>query len=196
MGKGEQRAEVSLFMNVTPTRLPGVLLIEPRVFQDDRGAFFESWHKPRYEELGIRAGAQDNISVSRKGVLRGLHYQLPHPQAKLVQVLHGVAFDVAVDIRPDSPTYRQWVGVELSAENRRQIYIPEGFAHGFCALTDHVILSYKCSEIYHASCDKGVAWNDPDLAIDWPISEPLLSPKDQQARKLADIPREELPSVG
>lgn len=182
-------------MNVIPTRLPGVLLLEPRVFHDDRGTFFESWHRPRYEELGIFVNAQDNVSYSRKGVLRGLHYQYPHSQAKLIQVLQGSVFDVAVDIRPDSPTFRQWVGVELNADDHRQVYIPSGFAHGFCTLTDNAILAYKCSDIYHARYDRSIAWSDPDLAIDWPIANALLSPKDQQAPRLAEISAEHLPRM-
>jgi len=160
--------------------IPGLVIIEPRAFADDRGFFLESYKRSDFVKNGIDAEfLQDNHSLSSKGVLRGLHYQKPpYTQAKLVRVIKGSAWDVAVDIRKNSPTYKKWIGVELSEENRRMFYIPEGFAHGFLALTDEVHLLYKCSNEYSPAHDAGIIWNDPELAIEWPVEKPLLSDKD------------------
>ena len=183
-------------MNILETALEEVKIVEPRIFQDDRGMFYESYQRRRYrEEAGIdRNFVQDNVSFSTRGTLRGLHYQLPHMQAKLVQVLKGEVFDVAVDIRRGSPTFGQWVGVLLSDSNCRQLFIPEGFAHGFCTLTERVICIYKCSEFYMPNSEKGILWSDPDLNINWPIKNPILSRKDQMYSRLKDIPLGDLPS--
>lgn len=176
-------------MKVTETALPGVLLIEPKVFGDDRGFFFEAYHAKRYAEAGIPAAfVQDNLSRSVKGTLRGLHYQEPNAQGKLVQVLAGAVFDVAVDIRKGSPHFGKWVGYELSAENKRQLWIPAGFAHGFCVISDSADFSYKCTDFYSPAAERGIAWNDPDLGIAWPVERPLLSAKDAAAPKLAQAP--------
>lgn len=182
-------------MRVEPSALPGVLLIEPKVYGDDRGFFMETWHRERYVEAGIdRPFVQDNLSRSARGVLRGLHLQNPHPQGKLVSVLEGAVFDVAVDVRVGSPHFGEWVGYELSADNHRQLWVPPGFAHGFCVTSDHAMLAYKCTDIYHREGEMSVAWDDPALAIDWPVREPVLSPKDAAAPTLADIERERLPA--
>ena len=184
-------------MKVIKTALPGVLIIEPKVFGDARGFFLETFHEQRYQENGIPSDGerfvQDNHSRSRKGVLRGLHFQIDRPQGKLVSVGAGVIFDVAADVNPDSPTFGQWVGVELSGENHKQLWIPPGYAHGFCVLSDIADLHYKCTQLYHPQSDGGIAWDDADLAIDWPIDEPVLSEKDKLLPKLAEAKREQLP---
>lgn len=184
-------------MNVIETALPGVLIIEPEVFGDARGFFLETFHKQRYEEVGIPGEGlefvQDNHSRSRKGVLRGLHFQLENSQGKLVSAGTGAVFDVAADVNPDSPTFGQWVGVELSEQNHRQLWIPPGYAHGFCVLSDGADFQYKCTALYHPESDGGVAWNDPDLDIKWPIESPLLSEKDRALPKLSEAKREQLP---
>jgi len=167
-------------MKVTPTALPGVLVIEPTVHRDARGFFVETYHAPRYRANGIDATfIQANQSRSMRGTLRGLHWQEGlHPQAKLIRVVAGEVFDVAVDVRPDSPAFGRWVGVTISDENFRQLYIPVGFAHGFCVLSDVAELAYQCSDIYDPASERGLMWNDPDLAIDWPITDPVLSARD------------------
>jgi dTDP-4-dehydrorhamnose 3,5-epimerase len=181
-------------MRVEPTRLNAVLRIEPQVFGDARGFFFETWHRERYAHSGLpKDFVQDNVSRSAHGILRGLHLQEPFGQGKLVQVLEGEVFDVAVDVRHGSPSFGHWVGERLSGENHRQLYIPPGFAHGFCVISESALLSYKCTELYHPETELSVAWNDPALAIDWPIRDPLLSKKDAAALKLAEIPKERLP---
>lgn len=180
-------------MKVRETALPGVLLIEPRVFRDERGYFLESWVEERYRVLGDPRFVQDNLSSSRQGVLRGLHYQEPHAQAKLVSVLHGEVFDVAVDIRVGSPGFGRWEGHVLSAENALQLYIPEGFAHGFAVLSESAVLAYKCTDYYHPGAEGTVRWDDPALAIEWPVRDPLLSPKDRAAAALREIPPGRLP---
>ena len=180
-------------MNIIPTELPGVVIIEPRVFTDRRGFFFESYNAPRYAAAGITATfVQDNHSSSAKGTIRGLHYQLHHPQAKLLRVIRGAVFDVAVDIRRGSPTFGKWVGVELSADNKRQLFIPAGFGHGFCALSDVTELEYKCSDVYVADDQHGVLWNDPTSGIQWPVREPILSDADRAYRPLT-LDRDDLP---
>ena len=182
-------------MNVIPTDLADVLIIEPDVFEDARGFFMETFRRSRYAEAGIPAEfVQDNVSFSVKGTLRGLHYQHPHPQAKLVQVLRGAIFDVAVDIRRGSPTFGRWTGVRLSHDNKRQLFIPEGFAHGFCVLSDTALFMYKCGDYYAPEAEGGVRWNDPDLDIGWPGEAPILSNKDLCYPMLRDIPANELPS--
>ena len=181
-------------MKFTATDLPSVVLIEPAVFSDDRGWFTESFNRQRFiaglASLGLpapREFVQDNESASRRGVLRGLHYQLPpHPQGKLVRVTQGAAFDVAVDIRRSSPHFGRWVGVELSADNRHQLWIPEGFAHGFVALQDDTRFQYKTTDFYAKDCERAIVWNDADIGIRWPIDvTPLLAAKDAAAPGLS-----------
>lgn len=176
------------------TALPGVLLFEGRAFKDDRGLFRELWNQEVYQALNLTVEfKQDNFSVSRKDVLRGLHYQNPNAQGKLVTVLEGLVYDVAVDIRVGSPTFGQSVGYELSAENCRQLYIPTGFAHGFIVRSDTAIVAYKCTELYYPAGDGGILWSDPDLGIDWGVSEPVLSPKDATFKRLGEMAAENLP---
>ncbi len=183
-----------MVMTCRRTALDGVLVIEPQVFGDSRGFFFESWHLERYRHLGVpETFVQDNVSRSVRGTLRGLHVQEPYGQGKLIQVLEGEVFDVAVDVRVGSPTFGRWVGERLSGENHLQIYIPPGFAHGFCVLSDSALFAYKCTELYHPETELSIAWNDPAIAIDWPISEPTLSRRDAEAAQLSGVPRERLP---
>ncbi len=182
-------------MKITETHLPGVLLIEPEVYGDARGFFMESWNLKRYFEAGIKANfVQDNLSLSRQGILRGLHYQWPKPQGKLIQVLRGAVFDVAVDLRRGSPTFGHWVAYELSAANHRQLYIPEGFAHGFCVLSEEALFAYKCTDFYSPETEYSLRWDDPDLGITWPVTEPRLSDKDRNGYFLKDLPKEALPA--
>jgi len=179
---------------VTSTDIPEVLLIKPRIFSDNRGHFFESYHVGRYLENGIPARfVQDNISRSKHNVVRGLHYQIGRPQGKLVMVVEGRIFDVAVDIRRGSPTFGRWVGVELSSENCLQIYIPEGFAHGFCTLSETAAVFYKCTEYYAPAEERTIRWDDPALSIAWPVSEPILSEKDRGAPTLSSMSPSDLP---
>jgi len=184
-------------MKVTETELPGVLIIEPKVFGDARGFFLETFHAELYGEHGIPAEGlrfvQDNHSRSRKGVLRGLHFQLSHPQGKLVSVASGCVFDVAVDVNPDSPNCGSWVGVELSSDNHRQMWVPPGYAHGFCVLSDVADFQYKCTDFYNPEDEGGVVWNDPDIGIDWPFAVPLLSDKDAVLPRFAEVLRDRLP---
>src|SRR5437867_11819194 len=174
-----------------PTALEGVLIIEPQVFQDARGFFLETYHAERYAQAGLPARfLQDSHSCSMRGTIRGLHYQLRHPQGKLVRVTRGAAFDVAVDIRRGSPTFGRWVGAELSADNRRQLWIPEGFAHGFVALEEDTEFLYKTTDVYARECERAIVWNDSALGIRWPKvagREPLLAPKDAAALPLAEV---------
>lgn len=175
-------------MKFTPTPLPGLIVIEPDVFRDQRGFFFESYHFEKYSKGGIgETFVQDNHSRSTRGTLRGLHAQLSHPQGKLVRVLQGEIFDVAVDIRKGSPTFRRWFGVRLSADNFLQCYIPDGYAHGFCVLSDIAEIEYKCTDFYDPAGEIHLLWNDPALGIQWPIQNPILSPKDRDGVRLADI---------
>lgn len=181
-------------MKVVETNLPGCSIIEPAVFGDERGFFFETWNADRYRQLGLPDKfVQSNVSSSARGVLRGLHYQWPNPQGKLVSVLEGEVYDVAVDIRRGSPTFGRWASVVLSAENKRQLWIPEGFAHGFAVLSERAIFSYLCTAQYDKSADASVRWNDADIAIDWPIDAPLLSDKDAAAPFLKDVAPDRLP---
>jgi dTDP-4-dehydrorhamnose 3,5-epimerase len=180
-------------MTIVETQLPGVLIIEPRVFRDERGHFAETWRRERYHQAGIGADfVQDNVSYSRGGVLRGLHFQNPTPQGKLVTVLQGEVWDVAVDLRESSPTFRQWVGVGLSGENLRQLWIPEGFAHGFVVTGESAVFSYKCTRVYAPTHERSLRWDDPDIGIQWPVAEPVLSLKDAEAPLLRDTPSEHL----
>ena len=165
-------------MQVSKTPIDGLLTIEPKIFADPRGMFYEVYSENRYEEHGIPCFVQDNHSVSKKGVLRGLHYQVNPGQGKLVRVTRGEVFDVAVDIRKQSPTYGKWWGLSLSETNNFQLYIPIGFAHGFCVLSESAEVLYKCSDYYSPENERGILWNDPDLAIDWPVKDPILSEKD------------------
>ncbi|GGC99347.1 dTDP-4-dehydrorhamnose 3,5-epimerase [Halopseudomonas salina] len=175
-------------MKIIETALPGVFIIEPTVFGDERGFFLESFHAERYRDAGMdMAFVQDNHSRSRKGVLRGLHFQRLHPQGKLVRASRGSIFDVAADIDPASPSFGQYVGVTLSDENHRQMWIPPGYAHGFCVLSEVADFEYKCTDLYYPEDEGGVLWSDPDLNIQWPITEPLLSAKDLALPSLADL---------
>jgi dTDP-4-dehydrorhamnose 3,5-epimerase len=173
-------------MHVESTTLPGVIIVEPRVFNDPRGYFLETFQKTRYAEAGLtQEFVQDNQSRSSQGTLRGLHYQIQHAQGKLVWVIRGEVFDVAVDLRRGSATFGRWVGVYLSETNHRQLYIPPGFAHGFCVTSPEADFVYKCTDYYHPEYERTVLWNDPTLAIDWPVREPLVSDKDRRGVPLA-----------
>jgi dTDP-4-dehydrorhamnose 3,5-epimerase len=181
-------------VKIVETDLPGCIVIEPRVFEDERGSFFESFNADRLAEHGLQPTfVQGNVSTSSRGVLRGLHYQWPKPQGKYVSVVEGEVWDVAVDIRRGSPTFGRWTAVVLSAANRRHFWIPEGFAHGFVALSEQAVFTYLCTATYDAAADANIRWDDPDLAIDWPVSDPQLSPKDAKAPFLRDIPEQRLP---
>jgi dTDP-4-dehydrorhamnose 3,5-epimerase len=181
-------------MKVIETALPGALILEPQVFGDARGFFYESYNEAKYREAGVdRRFVQSNVSRSARGVLRGLHYQWPNPQGKLVSVLEGEVYDVAVDIRRGSPTFGRSVGVMLTAGNHRHFWIPEGFAHGFCVLSEFATFTYQCTALYDAKADAGIRWNDAALGIDWPVSAPLLSDKDAKTPLLVDVPPERLP---
>ena len=183
-------------MKVIPTALPGVVIIEPKIFPDARGFFVETYNKERYVAAGIDIDfVQDNLSFSSKGVLRGLHYQKPHAQGKLVYVLQGEVWDVAVDIRHGSPTFGEWTAVTLTSENKKQFYIPPGFAHGFCVMSETALFTYKCTEFYHPECDGGFRWDDPEIGIEWPVTAPLLSEKDGKLPFLRDIPTGRLPQL-
>jgi len=174
-------------VQVSPTRLSEVLVVEPSVFGDERGYFYESYNRRRYADQGIVDDfVQDNHSKSARGVLRGLHYQKAPGQAKLVRVAVGAVFDVAVDIRWGSPTFGQWVGVELSAENKRQLYVPVGFAHGFCVISDTAEFLYKVTSYYAPDLERGIAWDDPDIGITWPVGTPVLSGRDKMHPLLRD----------
>jgi dTDP-4-dehydrorhamnose 3,5-epimerase len=180
-------------MKVTETRLPGVLILEPKVYRDERGFFVESWNQERYSEIGIsRPFVQDNLSLSKRNVLRGLHYQNPAPQAKLVTTVQGAIFDVVVDLRRDSPTFAEWVGVELSSDNMRQLYVPEGFAHGFVVMSETALFSYKCTALYTPAYERSLRWDDPEVGIEWPGEEPMLSQKDAVAPALVETLQEHL----
>ena len=175
-------------MKVTPTRIPDVLLIEPNVFGDQRGFFMETYHAQEFAEQGIaEVFVQDNHSRSGKDVLRGLHYQLEQPQGKLVRAVAGTVFDVAVDIRQGSPTFGQWVGVELSGSNHLQVYIPPGFAHGFCVLSETADVLYKCTDFYAPETEHGIQWNDPAIGIEWPGQDFVISEKDQGNKALSEM---------
>ena len=182
-------------IKIIPTELREVVIIEPKVFQDPRGFFLETYHAGKYGENGLPGEfVQDNHSHSSRGILRGLHYQLKQPQGKMLYVVSGEIFDVAVDIRTGSPTFGRWVGVTLSAQNKRQLYIPEGFAHGFYVCSERADVIYKCTDFYAPGDEYGVAWWDPEINISWPLEgEPLVSAKDRQLLPLSQIPPERLP---
>lgn len=181
-------------MNVVRTEIPGVLIFEPKVFGDERGFFMETWRAERYKEAGLPSHfVQDNLSFSQRGVLRGLHFQNPDQQGKLVYVLQGEVYDVAVDIRVGSPTFGEWTAVTLSSENKRQFYVPEGFAHGFLVTSDSALFAYKCTAKYNARAEASVLWNDPEIGIKWPIKDPALSEKDRFALPLGEMPVGQLP---
>ncbi len=175
-------------MNIIPTSIRGLLIVEPKVFEDKRGYFLETYHQERFQSAGLNATfVQDNLSFSKMGTLRGLHFQITRPQDKLVQVVTGEIFDVAVDIRPQSPTFGKWSGTLLSEENKRQLFIPGGFAHGFCVLSESAHVAYKCSDYYKPEDEGGILWSDPAIAIDWPVKNPTLSDKDRHYPCLADL---------
>jgi dTDP-4-dehydrorhamnose 3,5-epimerase len=179
---------------VEKTSLPGVLIIKPRKFEDQRGYFFETFRQDACLSLGINCGfVQDNLSRSKKNVLRGLHFQWPNPQAKLVSVSHGAIFDVIVDVRRGSPNFGKWFGIDLSAENGWQLFIPEGFAHGFCALSDGATINYKCSTYYSPGSERTLLWSDKSVGIEWPLSQPILSAKDAAGISLNSFGPEDLP---
>jgi len=174
-------------MKLITTSLDGLLIIEPRVFEDERGYFLETHNLQEFQTAGIDCTfVQDNLSFSRKGILRGLHFQKTQPQAKLVQAVAGRIFDVAVDLRPGSDTFGKWSGVILSEENKRQLFIPQGFAHGFCVLSKSAHVAYKCSDFYNPDDEGGILWSDPHIAIEWPLKDPTLSEKDRQFGYLTD----------
>ena len=175
-------------MTFTPTSLPDVIIVEPRVFRDERGFFLETYQQRRFRDGGIEATfVQDNHSRSLRNTLRGLHLQRTKPQGKLIRVISGEIFDVAVDIRRGSPSFKHWTGVALSADNFRQLYVPPGFAHGFCVTSDVAEVEYKCTEFYAPDDEMTLLWNDPDIGIAWPVDEPLLSDKDRNGRRIVDV---------
>ncbi len=175
-------------MKFTPTELSEVIVVEPDVLRDERGFFLETYQEEKYREGGIsETFMQDNHSQSSKGTLRGLHAQLVHPQGKLIRVIEGEVYDVAVDIRPNSPTFKKWVSEVLSADNFKQLYIPPGFAHGFCVTSDIAQFEYKCTDYYDPSGEITILWNDSDLNVQWPVKQPLLSEKDANAPRLKDV---------
>ena len=181
-------------MKVQPLAIPDILLIEPRVFADERGKFFEMWQEERYRSKGMELRyVQDSVSRSARGVIRGLHFQHPHDQGKLVSVLHGSAWDIAVDVRIGSATFGKWVAEELSDANHRQLWIPPGFAHGFQALAEDTVFSYKVTDTYHPESERTIRYDDPALAIPWPLANGIVSPRDAAAPLLAALPREQLP---
>ena len=181
-------------MKIIESELAGCLVLEPQVFGDDRGFFYESFNQDKLAAAGLAPRfVQGNVSRSARGVLRGLHFQWPKPQGKLVSVLEGEVWDVAVDIRHGSPTFGRWTGVVLSADNKRHFWIPEGFAHGFVALSEQALFTYLCTATYDRAADAGIRWDDPRLAIDWPVAAPSLSDKDAKLPFLADIAPERLP---
>jgi dTDP-4-dehydrorhamnose 3,5-epimerase len=180
-------------MQVTATKINEVQVIKPRIFEDDRGYFLETFHLNRFQSAGLaETFVQDNLSYSVKNALRGLHFQISRPQAKLIQVISGEIFDVAVDIRPGSSTFGYWVGVRLSQHNKRQMFIPRGFAHGFCVLSESAHVFYKCSDYYRPEDEGGLLWSDPTLAIKWPITDPIVSEKDARLPLLHDVPPKNL----
>lgn len=183
-------------MRIIKTDLRGCVVIEPKVHGDARGFFYEGFHRARFAEAGLDLEfVQTNVSHSTHGVLRGLHYQWPNPQGKLVSVLVGEVYDVAVDIRVGSPTFGRWAAAVLSADNKRHFWIPEGFAHGFVVLSEQATFTYQCTSLYDREADAGIAWDDPDIAVDWPIAQPQLSAKDERAPRLRDVPPQRLPTL-
>lgn len=183
-------------MRVRKGELPGTCLFELDLFHDERGYFFEAFRESRYAAAGIPLRfVQDNVSFSKVNVLRGLHYQHPHGQGKLISVLDGEIYDVSVDLRRDAKTFGRWQGFHLSRKNRLQVFLPAGLAHGFCVLSDAALVLYKCTEAYHPEDERGVLWNDPDIGIEWPISSPVISARDAAFPRLSQIPQDHLPSL-
>lgn len=183
-------------MQVDKGKITGSLIITPRLFCDERGEFLETWQRDRYHDIGIENDfVQDMQSVSKRGVLRGLHYQIAHPQGHLVTVLDGRIFDVGVDLRPESPTFKQWMGVELSGEFRKQLWLPPGVAHGFCVLSDQASICYKCSEFFVPGDEAGIRWDDPDIAIRWPLDSPYVNERDKGFPKYSEITTDRLPKT-
>lgn len=183
-------------MNISYAQIPEIILVEPRLFKDDRGYFLETYQQERYSAHGIPGGfVQDNLSVSHQGVVRGLHYQLQHPQGKLIMVLQGEVVDLVVDIRLGSPNFGQWTKNTLSAANHRQLYVPPGFAHGFFVTSPAAVVLYKVTDYYQPGDEYGIFWNDPDLNIDWPSHQAILSAKDQSFPRLREISQEVLPTM-
>jgi dTDP-4-dehydrorhamnose 3,5-epimerase len=182
-------------MNIVTTPLKGLLIIEPKIFDDRRGFFMETYNRRKYEAAGItETFVQDNLSHSMKHTVRGLHFQIKHSQAKLVQAVHGEIFDVAVDLRPGSATFGRWIGERLSAKNGRQMYIPKGFAHGFCVLSEFALFYYKCSDFYAPDDEGGIIWSDQDVGIKWPVENPVISEKDKLYPNLSGLSAGQLPS--
>jgi len=180
-------------LRITEFQLKGLLLLQPKVFRDERGFFMETWNARKYGQLGLPATfVQDNLSRSSRGTLRGLHYQKPHSQGKLVSLLKGKVWDVSVDLRLDSPTFGKWAGITLDSDSGSQLYIPPGFAHGFCTLSEEALFFYKCTDFYSPDDERGIAWNDPQLNINWPVSDPLLSSKDRGYPNLGEVLPEDL----
>lgn len=180
-------------MRITELELQGLFLLQPQVFRDERGFFMETWNARMYSKLGLPSTfVQDNLSRSSKGALRGLHYQKPHSQGKLVYVLEGKVWDVSVDLRLDSPSFGKWVGITLDSTSGSQLYIPPGFAHGFCTLSEEALFFYKCTDFYSPDDERGITWNDPQLDIHWPVTDPILSLKDRDYPGLRDIPSDAL----
>lgn len=180
-------------MNITETRIPAVKIIEPKVFEDDRGYFFEAYRESMLKEAGIEENfVQDNVSKSYKNTIRGLHYQIINPQAKLVQCLKGAILDVAVDLRQNSPTFGNYIAIKLSDVSKRMLFIPKGFAHGFSVLSDEAIVSYKCSDYYNAEGERGVRWDDPLIRVHWDIARPVLSEKDRKLPLFSSLNKEDL----
>lgn len=184
-------------LKITETEIPGLLIVEPRVIGDARGFFMEVWHRERYAEQGLATDfVQDNLSSSQRGVLRGLHFQNPDGQGKLVSVLQGAVYDVAVDIRRGSPTFGEWLALELTSESKRQLYIPPGLAHGFCVTSKRAMLCYKCTAHHNPDAEHALAWDDPAIGIDWPTRTPVLSERDAAAVGLEEFPEGKLPAYG
>jgi dTDP-4-dehydrorhamnose 3,5-epimerase len=182
-------------LHAIPGKLSGVILVQPREFPDARGFFTEIYHARSYSDVGIdKAFVQDNYSYSLKNVLRGLHYQRTHPQGKLISVIQGEIYDVAVDIRRGSPQFGQWEAYTLSGKNHHQLYVPEGFAHGFVVLSESASVLYKCTELYYPADDQGILWNDPDIGVEWPVDQPVLSAKDAVLPMFRDLPEDILPA--
>ncbi len=180
-------------MNISPTRIPAVKIIEPRVFEDDRGYFFEAYRESVFKDAGIEVQfVQDNVSKSYKNTIRGLHYQIENPQAKLVQCLKGKILDVAVDLRRDSPSFGNYVAIKLSDVSKRMLFIPTGFAHGFSVLSDEAIVAYKCSSYYHSKGERGIRWDDPEIRINWDVERPILSDKDRKLPLFSSVNKEDL----
>lgn len=183
-------------MDIETTDFPGLIVIRPKVFEDERGYFFESWQEERYRDAGIAERfVQDNRSYSRAGILRGLHYQKRHPHGQLVWIVEGEIFDVVVDLRRDSPTFRKWYGRHMSAKTPEQIYMPPGFAHGFCVLGDSAAVHYKCTGQYRPNDEGGLNWKDPDIGIDWPVDGPMVSARDEAFPNLADFKDTDYPDA-